>query len=452
MATVSLRDRIKALVPDLFETIYKDYRPELDSRITVLDLSFEALKVNVYQGNRLSARELAAYKKIYATLQVVVREALAKRTFASLDDPKLVNYFSGKQPYPILIDGGSSFFVVGKNFDAIRNFVTINISRDPRLKASRFGESTTFEEVLNKKGIPSGDVKKMRRTKVDIGHIPAEGSDNLISPLEQKFANVLEFAKASGNLRLESVAKKSLEELYNIQANITYDFRNTTPEAIEQARSTLGTGYVVVTLHTAKKNNEFSVREAQLYNKLVAEAALSIKITDIPGSNTITEDIVEGIVNTIKYGKSKLKKHKPKKESYTEKKSRKISTTSKKVVLSPPIFEDIGSVFSLLSLQNLINANLIQKIKDNMGGGNRRDILNLRTGRFAESAKVERMSESRAGMITAFYSYMKNPYATFSQGGRQEMPRSRDPKLLIAKSIREIAAQQVGNRLRSILV
>lgn len=107
---------------------------------------------------------------------------------------------------------------------------------------------------------------------------------------------------------------------------------------------------------------------------------------------------------------------------------------------------------SLISLQNLLNANLAQKIKENMGDGSRRNILNLRSGRFAESAKVERLSESRQGMITAFYSYMKNPYATFSDGGRQGYPKSRDPKLLISKSIREIAATQVGNRMRAVVV
>ena len=105
---------------------------------------------------------------------------------------------------------------------------------------------------------------------------------------------------------------------------------------------------------------------------------------------------------------------------------------------------------SLISLQALLDANLIQTIKQNMGDGNRRDVLNLRSGRFAESVKVERISESRQGMITAFYSYMKNPYATFSDGGAQSSPRSRDPKLLISKSIREIAQQQVANRLRAV--
>jgi hypothetical protein len=107
---------------------------------------------------------------------------------------------------------------------------------------------------------------------------------------------------------------------------------------------------------------------------------------------------------------------------------------------------------NLTGLQALINAQLAEQVKQNMGSGNRKDILNLRTGRFAESVKVERLSESREGMITAFYNYMRNPYGTFSEGGRQQDPKSRDPKLLIAKSIREIAQTRVKNRLRAVLV
>ena len=47
---------------------------------------------------------------------------------------------------------------------------------------------------------------------------------------------------------------------------------------------------------------------------------------------------------------------------------------------------------------------------------------------------------------------MKNPYATFSAGGKQDRPKTRDPKLLIGKSIRDIAAQVVDNKLRAISV
>jgi hypothetical protein len=123
-----------------------------------------------------------------------------------------------------------------------------------------------------------------------------------------------------------------------------------------------------------------------------------------------------------------------------------------KVTAKPNIVVQPKSALNLSSLLNLINSDLHDQIKRNMGTGNRRDVLNYQTGRFASSAKVERLSESRQGMLTAFYSYMKNPYSTFSQGGRQQNPRSRDPKTLIAKSIREIAQTMVTNQLRAVNV
>lgn len=102
------------------------------------------------------------------------------------------------------------------------------------------------------------------------------------------------------------------------------------------------------------------------------------------------------------------------------------------------------------SLKSLLDANLVETIKRNMGSGSRKDILNLRSGRFAESVRVETLSASRNGAITAFYSYMRNPYATFSQGGKQQYPRTRDPKLLISKSIRQIAQQLKIQQLRAV--
>jgi len=78
--------------------------------------------------------------------------------------------------------------------------------------------------------------------------------------------------------------------------------------------------------------------------------------------------------------------------------------------------------------------------------------LNLRSGRFAESVRVDRLTESKAGAITAFYTYMRNPYATFSDGGKQQYPKTRDPKLLISKSIRQLAQTITQQRLRAVLV
>lgn len=110
----------------------------------------------------------------------------------------------------------------------------------------------------------------------------------------------------------------------------------------------------------------------------------------------------------------------------------------------------VAPAVNIVNLQALINLQLQDVISANMGDGRSKGVLNYRSGRFASSARVESMSVSRQGMITAYYSYMKNPYATFSAGGKQSMPKSRDPKLLISKSIREIAQELVTNQLRAV--
>lgn len=148
---------------------------------------------------------------------------------------------------------------------------------------------------------------------------------------------------------------------------------------------------------------------------------------------------------------------------------KKVSSDSKKrkfSVLAPKITSNIkagrtpsvqkATTISVESnapkLQTLLDAILTETIKRNMGKGNRRDILNLRSGRFAESVQVQRVTESRQGAITAFYTYQKNPYATFSRGGKQERPYTRDPKLLISGSIRQIAKQLAISKIRAQLV
>ena len=59
-----------------------------------------------------------------------------------------------------------------------------------------------------------------------------------------------------------------------------------------------------------------------------------------------------------------------------------------------------------------------------MGTGSSKNVLNYRSGRFAHSATIDHLTNQKQGMISVFYNYMKYPYATFSEGGRQEYPRS----------------------------
>lgn len=111
-----------------------------------------------------------------------------------------------------------------------------------------------------------------------------------------------------------------------------------------------------------------------------------------------------------------------------------------------------GRFYSVALLKDMINSVLAEVIEENMGTGRRRDILNFQSGSFANSASVEKVSVSRSDMLVIFYTYMKYPYQTFEPGFRQGYPLSRDPKLLISKSIREIAATRVSNKIRAVRV
>lgn len=206
-------------------------------------------------------------------------------------------------------------------------------------------------------------------------------------------------------------------------------------------------------LRKAPKERAFLVGQ-NLTSRIKANPSI---ITNLETSKSLSTYLAESIISNIKTGKSKnydsntlitvSSKVTREKVAVTAKQKTAGSVKLPKVELKTKVITT-----NLISLQNLINQNLARQIQENMGTGDSRKVLNYRTGRLAESAKVERMTESRQGMITAFYSYMRNPYGTFAEGGAQEFPTSRNPKTLIARSIRELAAAQVANRMRAVLV
>lgn len=220
---------------------------------------------------------------------------------------------------------------------------------------------------------------------------------------------------------------------------------------------------------SSKELGDLIVGDARALNEL-AKSLINTK-----GSPSMVESVGKNIANILKTGKtlekvtttvtqsvSKTSKSKDivdlnktlkqvgkalKQVQNEIKKQNKISGTKPRSATEPST--RLQNMPSLTSLQAYINENLQSVISANMGGGNERNVLNYRTGRFAESAKVESLSRSRQGMITAFYTYMKNPYQTFEPGFKQGNPKSRDPKLLISRSIREIVATRVSNKLRA---
>lgn len=252
-----------------------------------------------------------------------------------------------------------------------------------------------------------------------------------------KISSIRELGVSAKNTALQNRAEKSLTELDTVKADITYSFKNEVPES----SGSLGTLSVEV-----QGDSELSATQQRVLDRLKATIALQIRninLYDISGSNTVKEDIVEHLANTlISKFNAKLKKHK------VQEAKRTVALKSK----TPQLREVSGRFYSLALLKELLDRSLQDVVSANMGGGDRRDILNYRTGRFAASVQVERLTQNKEGMITAYYNYMKYPYQTFEPGFAQGSPKTRNPRLLIAKSIRELAASKVGNRLRSVLV
>jgi hypothetical protein len=363
-------------------------------------------------------------------------------------------------------DGNPDYVTIGK--------VTYKLS--PKEEYANAEVTTTGTNTLsfvNVRGKKYPIVRKTYLSVLDIGHAFQQSSRFGNTPLGQKFTKSLEYTSVSPEA--DRLIKESIKSLDNLHSAINYTIYNSTTTtkdgdvSVEKFLESTDKSYIILTIQNYRANNALAVFESKIRKELID--ALTAEIIDIPGSKTIKQDIVSLVHNKILkilgIKSAPIKKHSPVTGSVkvlppkTGFKTGGVSGPNKTVeqikvpaISSTPMkLRTLGGQFtSLVSLQNLLNQNLHTQIQQNMGTGSRRDILNYRTGRFAESVKVEKMSQSREGMITAFYSYMRNPYATFSFGGQQSSPASRDPKLLISKSIREIGAAMVNNRMRAVLV
>lgn len=245
---------------------------------------------------------------------------------------------------------------------------------------------------------------------------------------------IVELQLRAKNLSSGSLSRSSFDELRSVISPNTL--------ASDLGNIVKGNAFLQSLANTAGSRSFVDLQVQRLVNALTGKQS-----TDKPTK-----------VSPVKIGEKKTTINKPKSNAAKIKALKKVRTNLANIKPKTNLVKNVDAnnrdyVVSVVpKLQQLLSYKLVDVVKQNMGTGSRRDILNLRSGRFAESVSVERVSESRQGMITAFYTYMRNPYATFSQGGRQQYPRTRDPKLLISKSIRQIAQELAITKLRAQLI
>lgn len=320
---------------------------------------------------------------------------------------------------------------------------------------SNFLDDTIYEGTNYKKGF-------------DVGHILGN-SDLARTPLGVKITRLLDALSniSDIDIGIPGYTAKHKQDISNLKAKVENAFndlhvKSSYGKSIEvELQKDFGANAFLLSIKANIVIIQDRFENQNIYGTMI-EGLISGNIVGMMAeanfSRNLKEEIAYRYMQTLKGTTSfkieKINKKLPKSTTATAVKNIAITQGSGVSVKGKASNTNqiIPSAVNLTSLQTFINQHLQSAIAANMGDGNSKNVLNYRSGRLAASAKVERMSQSREGMITAFYSYMKNPYATFSEGGEQQLPKSRDPKLLISKSIREIAAQRVVSRMRAVVV
>ncbi len=103
-----------------------------------------------------------------------------------------------------------------------------------------------------------------------------------------------------------------------------------------------------------------------------------------------------------------------------------------------------------MSITNMLNQRLSRQVEENMGEPG----LVNRTGRLARSVRVIKFlrGRGRGNLPTIQYTYEADPYSVFEMGGRGDKrwaTGERDPRVLIDKSVREVAAELMMSRFKT---
>ena len=190
----------------------------------------------------------------------------------------------------------------------------------------------------------------------------------------------------------------------------------------------------------------FSKGADKIFNEMGLSAA---EITALEGSRSLDEGIVTQLADIA--GNKKPKKYRAKGKATARAKVKKPSSipmirpVKRRVFNKPLVLKRSGKKQESSSdadsrkinkLRLQINRRLPAEVRRNMG----RPALENQTGRFSNSVEL---SELRQGPKTLIgeYRYLFAPYETFENTGVYRWPTGYNPKPLITKSIRNLAAQ-----------
>lgn len=298
-------------------------------------------------------------------------------------------------------------------------------------------------KALRTKG---GKTREAAGREIQLGHV--EGKSVVESFIRDAFEQVLlseDTYTDAGDASREADIKKQMQAL-GIDITIIKDSRINT---------------YTVELEAEKDNREGGAQLKAKKAKLQSQIKLALKklggIENLKGSDSVKEKLIKKTRREVVEPFKKLseatviaKDLKSKDTRSSAQKKAKVRTTKAKrssqragkKALPPQLKAKRQKAKSAasqpLQLLGILNKQLPDTIRKNM----REPALVNRTGTFADSVKVVDVIQTPKGYPSYGYTYKRDPYEVFEEGSKGNWANgNRDPRDLIDKSIREIAAE-----------
>lgn len=258
-----------------------------------------------------------------------------------------------------------------------------------------------------------------------------------------------------GHTEESAVVKKRISDALLTFGEIPKNLKNIEEiESIFSLTKNDDTETISVSLESATVNRlKGSREEREVKSKLLKDLGSALTKLDsmnLKGSDSFTDIYRKKAIKTVLKAFEGQKNIRIKSENTKTKKSSKVpvilstkGTTTKKSkgksVVRGTTKTKTGAASLPLQLIGIFNQQLPRVLEKNM----RTPALENRTGRFANSVKVTDVTRTTKGFPSFGYTYERNPYEVF-EVGRGKAPWAtpeRDPRILIDKSMREIASQ-----------
>ena len=259
--------------------------------------------------------------------------------------------------------------------------------------------------------------------------------------------------KAENMIARSSVEDKGiLQEALTVYKNtMTLDIKHS---QVIDSKGNLKKSYIpILSWQKSISNQEAKLKEEDAVRELnLALQDIATMEGSTPLVSALAQVALQAVSPTKKRKRTKVVGTKKKKiNENTNGTSTKRSTKKKKT----PIVRDSGidrasvlavkekkkrrTAISPFSYMAMINKRLPQTVRKNMGAPG---LVNT-TGRFASSVKVKDVNTTKQGHPSFGYTYAKSPYQIFEVGGGSApwATPERDPRKLIDRSIREVAAE-----------